>query len=154
MKNKLFYLGKINIAKVLVLGCIFIMSLFCGEVAKAAPSVTILSSTSKGNVTGDNAYDAKTITGISYIQGTGISDKDGIKFELTNAYEDIDDYTAIAIWEQGFSSSAGVDFQDYDRWYIDTIACPNEDYANCALQLDTSADKDYIAKDASNRFIT
>ncbi|MBR3891272.1 MAG: hypothetical protein IKJ30_04285 [Bacilli bacterium] len=154
MKNKLFYLGKINIAKVLVLGCIFIMSLFCGEVAKAAPSVTILSSTSKGNVTGDNAYDAKTINGISYIQGTGISDKDGIKFELTNAYEDIDDYTAIAIWEQGFSSSAGVDFQDYDRWYIDTIACPNEDYANCALQLDTSADKDYIAKDASDHFIT
>lgn len=155
MKNRLFYLGKINIAKVLVLGYIFIMCLFVGTTVKAAgPTVTILSSTYKGNVTGANAYKAQTINNITYIQGTGITGRDGITFKLTNAYNNIDDYTAIAIWEQGFTSSAGEDFQDYDRWYIDTIACPNEDYANCALTLDNSPDKNYIAKDSDDNYIT
>jgi len=152
MKNKLFYLRKINIAKVLLLGCIFIMSLFVSGIkVEAKPDVEVLSSTYYGN--SDDA-NAQTINNLIYIQGTGISDRDGITFKITSAYDHIDDYTAIAVWEQGFSSSAGKDFEDYDRWYIYTIACPEENYVECANSLDDSVDKAYIAKNSQDKFIT
>ena len=85
MKNRLFYLGKINIAKVVVLGYIFIMSLFVGgTVVKAEdPTVTILASTYKGNATGATAYNSQVINNIAYIQGTGMSGQDGIVSNLT-----------------------------------------------------------------------
>ena len=79
MKNKLFYLNKINIAKALVFGCIFIMSLFISgmKVEAVEQTVEVLSSTYYGNSKNPSA---KVINDLVYIQGTGISDMDGITF--------------------------------------------------------------------------
>lgn len=146
--RKLFYLRKINIAKLVMVSCIFLFAfLFINTKVEAAASITINSSTYSGNSNAINANAAKEINGTMYIQGTGISNKDGITFTLTNMYTDITDYTAFAVWESAFSSSS--DNEDYDRWYIRTHECKDVD---CST-FESLNDNDYVMKDSSDNII-
>ena len=138
MNNKgLFYLKKINIAKILALGCIFLFAfLFTTVKVDALGTINILSSTYSGNGNDTDAVtigattgeDGSVTGGIKYIQGSGISNYDGITFEITNMYTTLNDFTAFAIWESSYSDSS--QYPDYDRWYLRTIECDDENCTN------------------------
>ena len=138
MNNKgLFYLKKINIAKILALGCIFLFAfLFTTVKVDALGTINILSSTYSGNGNDTDAVtigattgeDGSVTGGIKYIQGSGISNYDGITFEITNMYTTLNDFTAFAIWESSYSDSS--QYPDYDRWYLRTIVCDDENCTN------------------------
>ena len=116
--KKLFYLTKINIAKLVMLSCIFLFAFFFVGNKTNAATITIKSSTYSGNAENTSP---REFNGITYIQGSGISNEDGITFEMTNVYTDITDITAFAVWESAFSSSSIN--PDYDRWYIRAYDC-------------------------------
>lgn len=136
----LFYLKKINIAKIFMLGCIFLFAfLFTNIKVSAAalnPNINILSSTYYGNghdtaavtVGGTTNQDGSVTGGIKYIQGSGVSNQDGIVFEITNMYTTLDDFTAFAVWESTYSDSS--QYPDYDRWYLRSIVCNDEECSN------------------------
>ena len=123
----LFYRVKINIAKIIMFSCIFLFGFLVsnGVSVDAAPTYTINSSTYTGN---GNNNSVVNINGISYIQGSGNRNQDGITFTLENMYNSYNDgfgYRAFALWESGFSS--GLDSADYDRWYIEYVECDSCD---------------------------
>ena len=94
----LFYHGRINIAKCFMLCCIFLFGfLFCSFKVNAL-SFDILSSTYAGNgndnaaveISFDTVVGENTITeNVKYIQGSGISNEDGITFEMNDIYANI-----------------------------------------------------------------
>lgn len=117
--RKFIYHKKINIAKFLMISCIFLLSIiFSTSKIDALNNINILESTYTGNGNNKNAVE---INDIVYIQGSGISNKDGIKFQLSEMYENLTDFTAFAVWEQGYSETS--ELKDYDRWYIRSVTC-------------------------------
>ena len=130
----LFYRGKINIAKFLMLCCIFLFVFLFSSIKVNALSFDILSSTYTGNgknnaaveISFDTVVGENTITeNVKYVQGSGISNQDGITFEMKDIYANIDDITSIAFWESAFSYSSPN--KDYDRWYVRYVVCDNFD---------------------------
>ena len=143
--KKLFYLRKINIAKLVMLSCIFLFAFFLiNTKVDAQATIEILSSTYSGN---GNDTDAVEVNGTTYIQGSGISNKDGITFKMTSMYNTINDYTAFAVWESAFSSSS--DNADYDRWYIRTYTCKDVD----CEEFEELKDESHVMKDSSGNVI-
>lgn len=146
--KKLFYLLKINIAKVVVLSCVFLFAFILSNAkVEAQGTINVIGSTYSGNGGNTNKV---TISGIPYIQGTGIANKDGITFEIKDMYTQFNDgvgFSAFAVWESGFSS--GLDTADYDRWYVEWIDCSVENACN----VETLNAKDDVAKDADDKAI-
>ena len=143
--KKLFYLKKINIAKLVMLSCIFLFAfLSINTKVNALASIEILSSTYSGN--GENG-DAVEVNGTAYIQGSGVSNADGITFKMTSMYTTINDYTAFAVWESAFSSSS--ENADYDRWYIRTYQCADVDCDD----FEDLNDEEHVMKDNAGNVI-
>ena len=120
--KKLICPMKTNMAKVLGFSCIFLFCFLFSCVKVNALNIDILSSTYTGN---GNDNSAVTINGVKYIQGTGVSHKDGVTFKLTDIYDSLDDLTSIAVWESAFSESSNN--ADYDRWYLRSVLCDSEE---------------------------
>ena len=139
--NKLFYLRKINIAKLLMVGCVFLFAFLLNGVSINAKSlnneITILESTYTGNGNSNSAVTIENDNGkVSYIQGIGVSNKDGIKFKIGNVYDSLTDFSAFSVWESYYTSSEGED-ADYDTWYLRTYVCQDA-YDDCLNSISTN----------------
>ena len=150
--KRLFCRGKINIARFVMLSCVFFFAFFIlGLNVKAQGTVSVIGSTYAGN---SNNKDKVTINGIPYIQGSGESNNDGIKFTITDMYNTFNDgvgFSAFAVWESGFSS--GLDSADYDRWYVEWELCGGAHTSCTTIQTELDA-RDDVAKGADNKAIT
>ena len=134
-----------NIAKALVLGCIFLFCFLFSSIKVGALNIDILSSTYTGN---GNNNDAITINGVKYIQGTGVAHQDGITFKMSNIYSSIDGITSISVWESHFAEDS--QYKDYDRWYVRTVICDSED--DCGETWDLAVASSYTIKYLSALF--